>query len=259
MLAVDHTNRGNLLYRDEHYEDALKESRLGVQIEPKFVDAHILQVRSLLKLRRYNELFRSCDAGLALPVKYPVFHELRGVAHFATHDYVGAMRDYSQALELQPNDARMRAERGWAYLMLESPTLALVDFEAAIKLNPDEGDGYNGRGTARAFLGDHSAAVADAREAVRHGGTKARIKYNAARIYAVAASVASAQVGVKGRQARLLATKYEDTALQLIREELQRQTPVQRAAFWKETIQGDPALKAIRRRLRFDDLMVTTK
>ncbi len=81
--------------------------------------------------------------------------------------------------------------------MFESPKLALVDFEAALKLDPADGDAYNGRGTARALLGDHAAAVADAREAVRRGGTSSRVKYNAARIYAVAASVASAEVGRK--------------------------------------------------------------
>jgi tetratricopeptide (TPR) repeat protein len=145
------------------------------------------------------------------------------------------------------------------YLTLESPKLALVDFEAAIKLNPADGDSYNGRGTARALLGDHAAAVADAREAVRRGGTSARVKYNAARIYAVAASVAAAEMGANGRQARQLSAKYQDIALRLIREEFEREAPEKRAGFWRETVQGDPALKAIRRRLKFDDLIVTNK
>ena len=151
------------------------------------------------------------------------------------------------------------AKRGWVYLTVESPRLALVDFEASVKLNPADGDAYNGRGTARAMLGDHAAAVADAREAVRRSGASARVKYNAARIYAVAASVAAAELGANGRQARQLSLKYQDIALQLIREEFAREAPEKRAAFWRETVLGDPALKAIRRRLNFDDLIVTKK
>ena len=259
VRALDHTNRGHLFYADDRFEDSLAESELALEIEPNFVDAHVLQVQSLLKLRRYDELFHSCDAALARGKKSAVLYEVRGQAHAARHDYPAAIRDYSEALDLLPNHPGLLADRGWAYLVLESPKLALVDFEAFIKLNPADGDAYNGRGTARALLGDHVAAVADAREAVRRGGDRSRVKYNAARIYAVAASVASSQVGAKARQARQLAASYEDIALRLIRQEFEREAPEKRATFWKETVQGDPALKAIRRRLKFEDLFVTNR
>jgi eukaryotic-like serine/threonine-protein kinase len=259
VLALDHTNRGKLLYHDDRFDEALQESKVAVQIAPTHIEAHILQVQSLLKLRRYDELFRSCDAALATGKKSAVLYELRGLAHSARHEYPAAIRDYGEALEIRPDDAGLLAKRGWVYLTVESPRLALVDFEASVKLNPADGDAYNGRGTARAMLGDHAAAVADAREAVHRGGASARVKYNAARIYAVAASVAAAEVGAKARQARQLSLKYQDIALQLIREEFAREAPEKRAAFWRETVLGDPALKAIRRRLNFDDLIVTKK
>ena len=259
VRALDHTNRGHLFYSDERFNDALGESKLALEIEPNFVDAHVLQVQSLLKLRLYDELFHSCDAALAKGKKSAVLYEVRGQAHAARHEYPAAIRDYGEALDLLPDHAGLLAERGWAYLVVESPKLALIDFEAAIKINPANGDAYNGRGTARALLGDHVAAVADAREAVRRDGERTRVKYNAARIYAVAASVASNQVGTKGRQARQLAASYEEIALRLIRQEFERESPEKRAIFWRETVQGDPALKAIRRRLRFEDLTVTNR
>ncbi len=74
------------------------------------------------------------------------------------------------------------------------------------------------------------------------------------------ASVAVAkELGEKGRQARQLSIKYQDTALRLIRQAFEREAPEKRAAFWRETVQPDPALKAIRRRLKFEDLIVTNK
>ena len=118
---------------------------------------------------------------------------------------------------------------------------------------------YNGRGTARALRGDHAAAVADAREAVHRDGTNPRVIYNAARIYALAAAAAAKELGEKGRQARQLSAKYEDTALQLIRQAFEREAPEKRAAFWRDTVSPDPALKAIRRRIKFEDLIVTNK
>jgi hypothetical protein len=66
-------------------------------------------------------------------------------------------------------------------------------------------------------------------------------------------------VGEKGRPARLLSSRYQDFALQLIREALEREAPEKRAAFWRDTIQSDPALKAIRRRLKFEELIATGK
>ena len=132
-----------------------------------------------------------------------MLYELRGLAQAARNDYPGAIRDYSRALEIRPDDGRLLVHRGWAYLLFDSPKLALVDFEAAIKLDPADADAYNGRGTAHARLGDHRAAVADAREALRLGKADPRVTYNAARIYALAASVAAADVGENGRPARL--------------------------------------------------------
>ncbi len=81
VLALDHTNRGKLLYRDEHFEDALEESKLALEIEHNHVDAHVLQVQSLLKLRRYDEVIRSCDAAIAMGKKSAVLYELRGLAN----------------------------------------------------------------------------------------------------------------------------------------------------------------------------------
>ena len=113
-----------------------------------------------------------------------------------------------------PRRRRIAGRRGWAYLIYDSPKLALADFEAAIKLNPADADAYNGRGMAQARLGDRRAAVAERREALRQGGgTSPRVTYNAARIYAIAASVAAAELGEKGRQARQLYRKYQDTAV----------------------------------------------
>jgi Flp pilus assembly protein TadD len=248
-----------LFYLDERYQDALKESATALSIEPGFVDASVLQVQSLLKLRRFDDVIRACDSAIAQGKKSALLYQVRALAHAAEHDYPGAIRDYGEALELRPDDARLLTERGWAYLVFDSPRLALADFEAAIKLEPGDGDAYSGRGTARAVRGDHAGAVADAREAIRRAGTGPRVIYNAARIYAVAASAVSQELGENGRQARQLAGRYQDTALQLIRQAFEREAPEKRAAFWRETVQLDPALKAIRRRIKFEDLIVTNK
>jgi len=265
VVVRDRVNRAALLYRDGRYKDALEESKLALSVLPDnvdarvIIDANVLQIQSLLKLNRFDEVIHSCDVAIAKGMKSAVIHDLRGQAEEKQNNFLAAIRDFGRALELRPNDKNLLDRRGWAYLVYDSPKLALADFEAAIKLDPSSGVYFTGRGTARVRLGDHAAAVADAREALRKGGADPRVAYNAARIYAIAASIAATEPGEKARQARQLTVKYQDTALQLIRQAFERKAPEERAAFWRETVLPDPALKAIRRRLKFEDLIATNK
>jgi hypothetical protein len=73
--------------------------------------------------------------------------------------------------------------------------------------------------------------------------------YNAARIYAMAAVVASTEARKKGHEAVVLVDRYQDRAVMLLREALRRLPANQREAFWRDSIQADPALRALRRRV----------
>ena len=258
VLALDHTNLGKLLYFDGQFNDALEESKLALQFAPDYVEASVLQFQVLLKLKLYDEVIRACDIALANGRKSAVIYEFRGLARTAAENYPGAIRDFGQALELEPRNAKILKERGWAYLSCDAAKLALVDFDTAIKIAPEDADAYTGRGSAHAQLGDHRAAVADAREAIHTGKSDPRVMYNAARIYAIAASVAASEVTEKGRAAVLLASQYQDAAVHLIRARFEREAPETRPAFWN-TIQDDPALKSIKRRLNYEELVAANK
>ena len=255
VLAIDHTNRGKLFYLDERFNDALEEARLALGVASDYVEAQVLEIQVLLKLRRYGEVIRACDKAIDLGKKSAVVFELRGLARAARNDYSGAIQDYTRALEIRPQDARLLVHRGWAYLFFDSPKPALVDFEAAVNLDQNNPDARNGRGMAHARLGDHRAAVADAREALRLGKAAPLVTYNAARIYAVAASAATSDVADKGRPGRSISSHYQDIAVQLIREAFGQEQPAKRAAFWQDAIDHDPALKAIKRRLNYQALI----
>ena len=52
-----------------------------------------------------------------------------GNACMSECDYVGAMKWYSQAIVLRPNDAALYSNRSFAFLRLELPARALADAE----------------------------------------------------------------------------------------------------------------------------------
>ena len=244
-----------LLYSDERFAEALDETRVALKVFPDYVEAQVLEIQILLKLRHYDEVIHACDKAIAMGKKSAVVYELRGLARAARNDYAGAIQDYSRALEIRPQEARLLVHRGWAYLLFDSPKPALVDFEAAVKLDQADPAARNGRGMAYARLGDHRSAVADAREALLLGKADSRVTYNAARIYAVAASAAAAEPGEKGRLARPITSHYQDVAVELIREALVQEPPAKCAGFWQDAIEPDPALKPIKRRLNYKALV----
>ena len=130
----------------------------------------------------------------------------------------------------------------------------MEDFERAIRLDGSNGETYSGRGSARVLMGQHRAAVADAEESLRRGEPNARMYYLAGRIYARAASTAAGEVRQAGRSAVALTASYQDRAVALIREAVRRHPAGQRAAFVRDQVFTDPALRPILHRLKFEEL-----
>jgi eukaryotic-like serine/threonine-protein kinase len=204
-------------------------------------------------LNRHDDVIRSCDAVLKARPTAEVF-ELRGLAKDRRKDFSGALDDYTQALTQHPDQPRLWNRRGWAHLVTNAVQLALEDFERALRLDGSNGDTYSGRGSARVLLGQHRAAAADAEESLRHGTPDARRYYIAGRIYVRAALAAANEVRTVGREAVALSASYQDRAVALIREAVRQTPPGQRAAFVRNQIFADPALRPILRRLKFDAL-----
>ena len=203
----------------------------------------------MFKRKRYDAVIRSCDALITRGRATPAIYELRGLARSERNDFPGAIEDITNAMALRPDRAALLSRRGWLYIVSDAPKLALHDFEAAIHLDPSFADAYNGRGYARLRLGEHRDAVADAEKALGIGERTSHLLYNSARVYALAAVVAAAEVRKKGQETVTLVGRYEDRATGLLREALKRMPEADRASFWREVLPSDPALRALRRRL----------
>ena len=147
-------------------------------------------------------------------------------------------------MALRRDRVALLSRRGWLYIVSDAPRLALHDFEAAIQIDPSIGDAYNGRGFARLRLGEHRDAVADAEECLSFGEPNSHLLYNAARVYALAAVIAAAEVRQKGQETVTLVARYQDRATGLLREAVKRMPDDQRASFWREVVPADPALRA---------------
>jgi tetratricopeptide (TPR) repeat protein len=149
---------------------------------------------------------------------------------------------YSQSLALAP-DTRTLSNRGWAYLKQEAVRPALDDFDAVLKRNPQDADALSGRGAALVLRGraaDVTSAVSAAEKSLRaEPKTFARLMA-CARIYTRAAELLRARPAPQGNDPRV--RRYAQRALELLREAEELLPAKERETFWRDHVQGDPAL-----------------
>ena len=252
--AGDHARRARLLRGLGRYGEALAAAAAAVAIAPDLAEPHRERVAALLELRRYGEVIDSCDVALAQGLSSAELYELRGLARVGRTDFAGAIADYTLALASRPDWVQVHAHRGWAYLFANAPELAFQDFDAVVRFAPADPDGYGGRGAARVRLRQHRAAASDVEESLRRGEQTPRRLYNAARTYAQAVAVAAAEVGRRGHEASRDAQAYEARAATLLGRTLERTPADRRATFWREIVEPDDALAALRKRPRFAPL-----
>jgi len=254
VLARDHYKRARLLEIERRDTEALTACDLAIKAARGNDDVHRLRIELLLRLNRNDDVIRSCDAIIASGKPTARICELRGVAREEIKDFAGAIEDFTNAVALKGNRAVLLRRRGWLYIVVDAPRLALDDFEASILLDGSSGDAYNGRGAARLRFGEHREAVADAEKALSLGEPKPDLYYKAARVYAVAAIAAAAEMRKKGDETVALVSRYQDRAADLLLEALKRLPPERRASFRNDVILTDPQLRPLRRRVLSLDL-----
>jgi serine/threonine protein kinase len=253
FLPFDQTNRGQLLANDGREVDALAACEEALKVDANFLEAHRLKISVLRKLKRHPEVIGSCSALLTRGKPSAELYELRALAKQALNDYQGAIEDDTLAIALRPGNAALLARRGALLLITDAPRSALRDFEESIRLDqsgPDSVDAYLGRGLTMATLGVHRKAVADAAQALRLGEPSDTRLCNAARIYARAAIAATAEAKKTGQDSVGLVFRYQDQAIELLRQAIKRLPAAQRPTFVRNVVQTEPALATLRHRLR---------
>ena len=82
-------------------------------------------------------------------------------------DHIGAISDYTKAIQLKPNYADAYYNRGVAKGNLDQYKAAIVDYDMAILLQPDDALSYNNRGIAKHKQGQYSGAISDYTQAIQ--------------------------------------------------------------------------------------------
>jgi tetratricopeptide (TPR) repeat protein len=117
----------------------------------------------------YQEAIKQYTEALKIDPNLAQAYNNRGNAYAGLGDYKKAIADYAQAIKIDPNNAEAYYNRGLAYYNLGDTSKAITDWTQAIKIDPNLVQAYYNRGVAYAELGDYKSATKDARKACELG------------------------------------------------------------------------------------------
>lgn len=113
--------------------------------------------------------------------KNATFYIQRAQSRMAVEDYQGALRDFNEAITLDPNNVQAYVNRGMLNARyLYNKRSALSDFNKAIELDPKDPSGYYNRGALYKDAQDYASALKDYNKVIDLNASFAGAYYNRA-------------------------------------------------------------------------------
>jgi formylglycine-generating enzyme required for sulfatase activity/lipoprotein NlpI len=187
-LPEAYYGRGMILLHEGDYEGAEQQYKQALELDPDYGGAkEILErVKAGGKLRErnfpsaaeaeergdfraaaylYTELLES-DA--LAGARFPTFavHDNRANVYLAQKQYPAAVKDFSAALELNPDYVPSLYNRGSAYSIMGRFDLGVADYSRVIGLEPENASAYFNRGSAYAGMNRYQSAIRDYKKAL---------------------------------------------------------------------------------------------
>ncbi len=119
-----------------------------------------------LRTARILEAVRDYDEAIRLNPQSAEAYYKRGF-FYQSHGYAErAIEDFDRAIRTDPQFAKAYGNRAYAYLNKKQYDLAIADCTRAINLDPNDAVAYLNRGVAYKFQGDKARATTDFQKAI---------------------------------------------------------------------------------------------
>jgi tetratricopeptide (TPR) repeat protein len=115
----------------------------------------------------YDRAIREYTEAIRLKPNEAAAYLARACAYDEKQDYDRAIADYSKLIQLKPRDALVYFARGRAYYEKENYDKAIADYNEAVRLEPNDAMTYYSRGCAYDGKEDYDRAIADYSETIR--------------------------------------------------------------------------------------------
>ncbi|MEY2482283.1 MAG: hypothetical protein QOK24_811 [Verrucomicrobiota bacterium] len=172
LRATVHRKRGEL---ERARTDELLATKLAPStppiVSPIQSGTQLLDEARLAEMAgRFDEAIDLCDKALETKLGPPIMsnaYMTRGNAFAGKRDWDRALRDYDEAVRIQPYNYDALVNRGNAYAQKKERDKSTRDYDEAIRLNPKMFQAYCNRAMNYFAAGDLDRALADLTESVR--------------------------------------------------------------------------------------------
>jgi tetratricopeptide (TPR) repeat protein len=139
-----------------------------IQSNPADTYAYSMRAKLLIEEKRqFDMALRDYDQAILLDPTSAAGYLNRGRVWRARHEYNHAIADYNEAIRLDPDFANAYNGRGNAWRHMKEYDKAIADYDEAIRLNPISAFIYVNRGLAWSDRHEYDKAIADYSQAIR--------------------------------------------------------------------------------------------
>jgi tetratricopeptide (TPR) repeat protein len=123
--------------------------------------------RAWLDKKEYGNAIKEYNQAIRLDPNNASYYTDRGTAWLNKKEYDNAIADFNEAIRRDPNDVPAFWNRGCAWLNKKEYDKAIKDFSDGIRLDPNNAILYRNRGIGWGEKGDYNKAIGDFDEAIR--------------------------------------------------------------------------------------------
>jgi len=167
MKARGHMNRGMAYRNSGRAEDALRELREAVRLDPDVQKARYDLGLVYETNGQLDEAMAEYRAAARLDPTFPHPHNHLGVVHHAKGQLDDAVRELREAIRLDPGFADPHTNLGVCWLLMGRVDEAILEQLEAVRLAPELAAAHNNLGSAYERAGRLDDATREYREALR--------------------------------------------------------------------------------------------
>jgi tetratricopeptide (TPR) repeat protein len=159
-------DQGVVEYNNKNYDKALIFFSTALQLSPTYELVFKNKAKTYSQLARYDLALADYNSYFGYGNQVSGDYNSRGVIKFGLKDYLGAVADFTKAIEIDPNNIHFYTNRADAYDQLRNWTNSISDYTRALETNPNTYDLYLKRAEVKEELKDNFGAVADYSKAI---------------------------------------------------------------------------------------------
>jgi tetratricopeptide (TPR) repeat protein len=158
--------RAIALVNKNEYKDAIEDASFYIDATDGHEQASgrsdIFATRAFAyyKLKNYDKAIKDYTEAILLNPKNPAFYESRAMVYRDMHNWRRALTDANKAAHLDPSDINVFQLRGSCYIGQGDTTRALAEFDKALKMKPSANT-HRWRGQARLATANYQGALDD--------------------------------------------------------------------------------------------------